>query len=183
MIIGLTGYARSGKDSVAKVLVDHYGFIRLAFADPIRDLLLEVNPILDKGNRLSSLVDEYGWDIAKAQPEVRRLLQTLGVGARKVFGENHWIDQTLKHIPSAAYYLNNFVITDVRFKNEADAIKNNVHVSSHIWRVERPGVGAINNHISESEMSTFTVDQTFVNDGTLEDLEAMIKARMVGLLV
>ena len=86
MIIGLTGYARSGKDSVAKVLVDHYGFIRLAFADPIRDLLLEVNPILDKGNRLSSLVDEYGWDIAKAQPEVRRLLQTLGVGARKVFG-------------------------------------------------------------------------------------------------
>jgi len=177
MIIGLTGYARSGKDSVAKVLVDHYGFIRLAFADPIRELLLEINPILDKGNRLSSLVNEYGWDIAKGQPEVRRLLQTLGVGARKVFGENHWIVEAFKNIDPTK----NYVVTDVRFSNEADWIKD--IYNGQIWRIKRPGVDAINTHVSESEMDSYKVDQIFHNSGSIEDLEAMIKVRMVGLLV
>ena len=36
MIIGLSGYARSGKDTVAELLVLNYGFKRVAFADGIR---------------------------------------------------------------------------------------------------------------------------------------------------
>ena len=32
-IIGLSGYARSGKDEAAKVLVEELGFPRVAFAD------------------------------------------------------------------------------------------------------------------------------------------------------
>ena len=176
MIIGLTGYARSGKDSVAKVLVEQYEFTRVAFADPIRDLLLELDPILDKGNRLSSLVTEYGWEIAKSQSEVRRLLQTLGVGARSIIDQEIWVIKALRSMSDNK----NYVVTDVRFKNEMIALKLS---AAQIWRVERPGVGAINNHVSESEMSTFEVDQTFINDGSLEDLEAMVKARMVGLLV
>jgi dephospho-CoA kinase len=39
MIIGLTGYAQSGKDTVANILVENYGYQRVAFADPIRALL------------------------------------------------------------------------------------------------------------------------------------------------
>ena len=50
MIIGLTGYARSGKDTVAKILVDNYGYKRIAFADKIRELLVEINPILENGH-------------------------------------------------------------------------------------------------------------------------------------
>ena len=46
MIIGLTGYARSGKDTVAQILVDKFGFTRVAFADPIRDFCYQVNPIV-----------------------------------------------------------------------------------------------------------------------------------------
>jgi len=174
MIIGLTGYARSGKDSVAKVLVEQYEFTRVAFADPIRDLLLELDPILDKGNRLSSLVTEYGWEIAKSQSEVRRLLQTLGVGARSIIDQEIWVIKALRSMSDNK----NYVVTDVRFKNEMVVLKLS---AAQIWRVERPGVGAINSHVSESEMLTFEVDQTFINDGSLEDLEAMIKARMSGL--
>ena len=176
MIIGLTGFARSGKDSVARTLVEQYEFTRVAFADPIRDLLLELDPILNKGNRLSSLVTEYGWEIAKSQSEVRRLLQTLGVGARSIIDQEIWVIKALRSMSDNK----NYVVTDVRFKNEMIALKLS---AAQIWRVERPGVGAINNHVSESEMSTFEVDQTFINDGSLEDLEAMVKARMVGLLV
>ena len=40
MIIGLTGYAQAGKDSVANSLVQNYGYTRVAFADKIKELLL-----------------------------------------------------------------------------------------------------------------------------------------------
>jgi len=175
MIIGLTGFARSGKDSVAKVLVEHYGFTRVAFADKIRDLLVEMDPILENGHHLSSMLEDYGWELTKAKPEVRRLLQSLGVGARKIFGDNHWIVEATKNLDRTA----NYVITDVRFINEATWVKD--VFGGQIWRVERPGVSAINNHVSESEMSTFTVDQIFTNNGTIEDLELMIKTWMNGL--
>ncbi len=47
MIIGLTGYAQSGKDTVANILVERYGFTRVAFADKIREFLYETNPMYD----------------------------------------------------------------------------------------------------------------------------------------
>ena len=50
MIIGLTGYAQSGKDSVADILVKNYGYTRIAFADPIRKLLYETNPAVKDGD-------------------------------------------------------------------------------------------------------------------------------------
>ena len=59
MIIGLTGYAQSGKDTVAQVLVDNYGFNRVSFADPIRKLLYETNPMLKEGYKF--MEDNYDY--------------------------------------------------------------------------------------------------------------------------
>ena len=73
MIIGLSGYARSGKDTVANLLVLNYSIKRLAFADAIKDAVLLLNPILDNGRRVSDVVNDYGWEVAKANIEVRRL--------------------------------------------------------------------------------------------------------------
>ena len=65
MIIGLTGYAQSGKDTVAKILVENYGFTRIAFADKIREFLYETNPMYDSivGEPLfvKAKVDRDGW--------------------------------------------------------------------------------------------------------------------------
>ena len=97
MIIGLSGYARSGKDEVAKILVEEYGYTRAAFADKIREFLYETNPQIG-GNRLQHLIDTYGWEVAKSQPEVRHLLQSIGVGARKLLGDDIWIYQILKNL-------------------------------------------------------------------------------------
>jgi hypothetical protein len=177
MIIGLTGYAQSGKDTVANILVENYGFKRVAFADPIRKLLYEANPAVKDGDyRLQGVVDGYGWDVAKtAFPEVRRLLQDLGVGARKVFGENFWVDRSL----SSIFEHENAVITDVRFINEAEMVK---HQDGQIWRIKRIGVAAVNEHVSEQEMDGYKVDQIFANNGSIEDLELMVKTRMQGVL-
>jgi hypothetical protein len=173
MIIGLTGYAQSGKDTVASILVENYGYQRVAFADPIRDLLYATNPMLKEGYRVKGLVDVYGWDRVKVDyPEARRLLQDLGVGARKTFGDMFWVKQALRQVNPEG----NYVITDVRYPNEAKAIRE--YGSSQIWRVRRLGVDPVNSHESESAMDGEKVDQIFVNNGTIDDLNSLINTRM-----
>jgi hypothetical protein len=175
MIIGLTGYAQSGKDTVASYLVKQHGFTRVAFADKIRDILYDMNPMVN-GEPLQITVDVEGWDKAKQRPAIRMLLQNLGVSARKHLGEDFWINQALQNVgmPGEKY-----VITDVRFRNEATAIWS---IPGRIWRVERPGVKAVNGHISETQMDSYPVDYTFINDGSIEDLEQSIKVRIMDYL-
>ena len=97
MIIGLSGYAQSGKDTVAELLCLNYGFKRISFALPMRDAIYTLNPFISENNRLVDLVDEYGWDVAKGNAEVRRLLQVFGTDVgRELFGETFWIDQAFK---------------------------------------------------------------------------------------
>jgi len=173
MIIGLTGYAQSGKDTVASILVENYGYQRVAFADPIRDLLYATNPMLKEGYRVKGLVDVYGWDRVKVDyPEARRLLQDLGVGARKTFGDMFWVKQALRQVNPEG----NYVITDVRYPNEAKAIRE--YSSSQIWRVRRLGIDPVNSHESESAMDGEKVDQIFVNNGTIDELNSLINTRM-----
>ena len=56
MIIGLAGKAGSGKDEVAKILIDLYGYKRIAFADAIRDALYELNPLVADRLRVTDFV-------------------------------------------------------------------------------------------------------------------------------
>ena len=172
MIIGLSGYARSGKDEVAKILVEDYGYKRVAFADKIRDLLLETNPQVKDGFRVESVVGAYGWDQAKVLfPEIRNLLQRLGVGARKTFGDGFWVWQVIQDLEPNIKY----VITDVRFKNEGDFVKES---NGKIWKVVRAGVEPVNSHISERDMDGYKVDMILKNEGTLEDLRTLVRSRM-----
>jgi hypothetical protein len=177
MIIGISGYARSGKDTVAKYLVENHGFKRIAFADAIRHMLLDLDPYVGIGYSnnshitISDLVSIEGWDNAKSHPEIRRLLQDLGVSARQHLGEDVWIKAALRTLSNGEP----IVITDVRFKNEADAIKD---LNGKIWRVIRPGVDAVNGHISETQMDRYPVDDLILNDGDIKKLENEVLMRM-----
>jgi hypothetical protein len=174
MIIGLMGYAQSGKDTIASILCSEHGYTRIAFADKIRELLYDVNPMVgcSPSGYLQDLVNLVGWDQAKQEPQVRRLLQDLGVGARKTFGDMFWVQQALRQV----HFEGNFVITDVRFPNEAKAIKT--YDNSLLWRIERIGVDAVNDHISETALKDYPSDHTFINNGTIDDLKFMLKTRM-----
>lgn len=164
MIIGLSGYARSGKDEVAKILVEKYDYKRMAFADPIREFVLKVNPILETGHRVGELVKEFGWEVAKSKDETRRLLQATGIVARELFGQEFWIEQLLKNIE----YENSIVIPDVRFKNEMAIIRQ---MEGKVFRVVRTGVKPVNSHISEVELDDAYFEAHILNEGTLEDLD------------
>lgn len=182
MIIGLTGYAGVGKDEIAKILVDDYNFVRVAFADPIRSFLYDLNPLVACGpsSYLQNIIDLEGWDKAKREPQVRRLLQNLGLTARERLGEEIWLEQAFSKIRHPVNKDKNIIITDVRFMNEATLIKKE-DPTAQIWRVVRPDVGPINGHVSESEMHGYEVDQIIVNAGTKDDLKDLINARMVEL--
>lgn len=172
-IIGLTGYAQSGKDTLANILMDKYGYRRIAFADTIREFLYEVNPMVacSPTGYLKDLVNLVGWDKAKQEPQVRRLLQDLGVAARKLIDEDIWVTIALRNIDAE----DRVVITDVRFENEAEHLSA---LGGQLWRVKRPGVEAVNAHISETQMDGYRVDQIFLNNGTVEDLKLLVQVRM-----
>ena len=172
-LIGLIGYAQSGKDTFASILVEKYGYSRIAFADKIRDFLYGINPMVgcSPTGYLQDLVNLVGWDKAKQEPQVRRLLQDLGISARELIDEDIWVNAALSNVDAN----DRIVITDVRFENEAAMIKS---MGGQLWRIKRSGVGPVNGHVSESEMGGYKVNQIFVNNGSLEELEMLITTRM-----
>ncbi|MEU9126608.1 hypothetical protein AB0D08_00595 [Kitasatospora sp. NPDC048540] len=175
LLIGLSGYSRSGKDSAAQVLVDG-GWRRDAFADRLRTFLLNLNPLVPAHYdtppyRLSNLVHAHGWDRAKELfPEIRSLLQRTGTEAgRAVLGEDIWVDALFRAFRPEAEAL---VISDVRFPNEARRVKA---AGGVVIRIRRPGVGPLKTrdgavHQSEIALDDWPFDAEVVNDGSLDDL-------------
>jgi len=165
MIIGLSGYAQSGKDTVAELLCLNYGYKRISFALPMRDAIYRLNPIVfNLNSRVADLVDGDGWEITKQNPEVRRLLQVFGTEVgREMFGENFWVDQAFKR----AEEYERVVFADVRFPNEAQAI---VDKGGQVWRVQREGHKPVNLHSSETAMDNWRFDDVILNAGSLSDL-------------
>jgi hypothetical protein len=176
MIIGLSGYARSGKDTVAGMLMGIHGFERVAFADKIRTLLFEMDPIIMHGDmwfRLQDIVESKGWEEAKTEyPEIRRLLQDLGVGGRQLLEDSVWINAALNEFDAA----DKVVVTDVRFKNEAARIKE---LGGQLWRINRINVGPANDHISEVDLDDWNFDGVITNNSDMPNLIKQIR-KLIG---
>lgn len=162
--IGLSGYARSGKDTVGRYLAEQ-GWLQVAFADSIRKSLYAFNPRVTMDMRVADIVDDHGWETGKlVSPEMRILLQRLGTQVgRELLGENVWVDLTIRNIPDGS----RVVFTDCRFENEADKVRE---IGGKVWRVNRPNGQAINDHISEVALDDYDFDQVFINDGDISDL-------------
>lgn len=193
-IIGLSGYARSGKDEAAKVLVNEFGFTRVAFADKLREVLYALNPVVgvDVGKfdlrghgimhdqnevsqiwtRLRDLINAVGWEGYKETrfgSEVRGLLQRLGTEAgRQTLWDTIWIDAAFNGTDA-----DKIVVTDARFFNEFDAIRER---GGKIWRIEREGVGPANDHPSETEAVDYPYfEEVLLNNDTVEDWHNKIR--------
>ena len=185
LLIGLTGYAQTGKDTLANLLVQKYGFDRRGFADALKGILYSLNPILPAPNwaevgdefgtagvvRVKDYVDAFGWEESKKIPEVRQLLQRLGTeGGRQNLGEQVWVDG-LFNKPHGA----RLVVPDVRFPNEVESIQKRGGI---IIRVNREGYGPINGHISE----TASLDQEDFSIQNDDSPETLLEKAVSGLL-
>lgn len=121
----------------------------------------------------------------------REYLQWFGGYARQVFGDTFWIDQVLpnhlawthKHTQedvdaelerkhgSAEIY----VVTDVRYENEAQRVRD---LGGEIWEIVRPGLQS-DGHGSEITLPRKLVDVTLHNDGTITDLQDAVRDALV----
>lgn len=143
IVVGLTGRAGAGKDSVADVLVKEHGFTKMSFAAPLKRMLRNVDPIVgydvyqgdcpcgDEGClpevdtvRLSDLYGMgYDDETIKESPwgdEVRDLWQRFGTDTMRAEDKNYWVDKAAKAILESTE--DRIVLTDVRFPNEAEMI-------------------------------------------------------------
>lgn len=173
-IIGITGLARSGKDTLADYLVNDHGFIKLSFAAPIRAFVADIT-----GFPLSAMEDgpekELPLDWLDGQTP-RHLMQTVGTEwGRNMIDRDLWIKVVEQKIRQARREgATGVVVSDVRFDNEADFI--------HDWhggavvKVERRGAVKVGAHASENGVSAALVDVVVDNNGPLHNLRSWAAA-------
>lgn len=176
MIIGICGAAGAGKGSVAAIL-DQRGFATLSFADPLYAAVSAITGLtvaaLQDRSRKEEPIDWIG-----SSP--RRLLQTLGTDwGRNMIHEEIWVMATMQRMRPGGDYC----IPDVRFVNEAAAIKARGGV---VWSVERSCRSTLSgdaaSHESERGIPAEYVDSRIVNNGTLDDLQTTVDATLCRLL-
>jgi len=188
-LLAVAGAAGVGKDTFADILVAEHGFTKIAFADPMRAMAAAMNPIVESEvvgwdmvhTRYNDAVAELGYVQAKiAYPEIRRFLQTLGTEAgRQVLGDDIWVDTAMASIATCP----RVVIADLRFRNEAKAVRSRAGLTV---KVQRHGVGAVHDHISEHDLDSWTFADVVTNDGSIEDLRraawSLVQARFPWIL-
>lgn len=170
--IGLSGYAGSGKDTIADILIER-GYERITFAGKLRDAVYAFDPIVDISSdgelmRLSSFKGMTYQEQKDNLPEFRRALQTMGTEVgRNIFGENFWVDIAFANLDVNQKY----VITDARFPNEYDAVMAR---AGRMWRVSRPGFGPINDHPSETSLDEHNFNWHVINDSDIPTLSEKV---------
>ena len=168
MIVGLNGFKGSGKDTVADILCEKYGFQKKGFATKLKQSVGELfqisqNEIENWKNDPSCMVVIS--DIARSKTmSFRTFLQRYGTEShRAVFGDNFWVDNAFADLDLTQ----NLVFPDCRFINEINKIKE---YSGVIVQIERPSVES-DGHASEIRPPEHLIDIFLKNDGTLEDLK------------
>tara|TARA_B100000497_G_scaffold5869_1_gene5823 strand:+ start:2375 stop:2941 length:567 start_codon:yes stop_codon:yes gene_type:complete len=177
-IIAICGAKRSGKDILANHIVNKYGYTRLSFAEPLKELVKlifnfsdEQVGLIDGDNEEKDTIDER-WGISP-----RKALQFIGteVLQHKIqelipnIGRDYFANILLSKIENDKTY----VISDLRFIHEYEKIK---HLDIDIIKVIRPSLttskeGEQNNvqHLSEIENLYIPYNKKIINDGTQED--------------
>lgn len=166
ILIGLTGRARSGKTTAAEHLARTYLLEQYAFADPLRDGLMAIfnlDPTDFEGDRKEQ---PLGW--LDCSP--RQLMQSMGTEwARNTVHPDVWVkvaEQNLEYMTKALGAVLGFVVSDVRFENEAHLIRRRGGTVIHIGRNDAQ---AVNPHISEAGIAVRQNDLILHNNGTVDE--------------
>jgi len=168
MLVALFGAPGAGKDTVAKRLVEQHGFVRVAFADKVRELAYEALELQSR-----RCVDDIGWDRAKRQFEFyREHLERVGDGARKVFGPEFWIDAIRGEVNNLLGMGKSIVITDLRKESEMWYVHTMepLGYNAKMWYVTRPGCEKRPFDEWKTEWAAFTIH----NNDTIEVLNQRV---------
>jgi hypothetical protein len=116
-------------------------------------------------SEIKSIATRMGWDGQK-DDRGRKMLQDIG-SAGRAYDPWTWVAKMPTDHP--------IIIDDVRFINEAEAIKD---AGGIVVRIIRPGLTAMD-HESEIEQSHIIADYTLINDKEIEEeLEKLYEREM-----
>jgi len=172
-LIGLSGKKRSGKDTVSIILQQELNenFEIKSFAYNLKHICsiltgLPVEYFLKDENKNNFLTD---WDMS-----VRYMLQKVGT---EVFRDNFTKDVWVKSLFSQFQRYNNWIISDVRFKDELQSIKERggviIRVDASYIGYEKPN----DEHQSEIDLDNSYDDFDYVinNDSDMDTLRLKVK--------
>lgn len=204
MLVGISGYIGSGKDTVADYLITFKGFKRMSYAGPLKDAVSSIfgwdRDLLEGSTKYSrewrDTVDPW-WaerlDIKHLTP--RWVLQQWGTEVgRRAFHDDIWIasiENQLRNIKD------NVVISDCRFPNELKSIKRSGGITIRVSRGPNPVwheaalqyckgfytegykealkvLEEHNVHASEYSSVGLDFDHYIENNGTIDDLHKKI---------
>lgn len=165
-LIGLTGKARAGKDTIANHLwLDHL-YVKLSFAHPLKTAVGTIFGLTREQtweDELKEVVVPY-WGLTP-----RQMLQKMGTEAiRNTFGGDVWVKR-LALSYDAVRNTDNVVISDVRFHEEAQYIRSQGGVIVEVVRNTAGLDGVEAGHVSESGIGS-PADFTVENNSTKEAL-------------
>jgi len=171
-IIGITGKKFSGKDTLGNYFVEKYGFEKIAYADTLKEAVRVIFDFDDEqlyGNK-KEILDDF-WKITP-----RQALQFIGTDLFR----NHihelipdikkdiWIWVVKRKIASQLKKNPNkkFVITDIRFPDELQAVKD---LGGITIKIQRDNISC-DAHESEILIDNLETEYVFVNNKTKDDL-------------
>jgi hypothetical protein len=185
MIIAICGLQGSGKDTLGSFLIKNYGFTKLSFAGILKDvvsILFNWNRDLLEGSTKESRewrekIDNW-WSEKLNIPNLtpRWVLQNIGTN---VFRDHFHQDIWVKALERQLFKYDRVIITDCRFSNEYEMLKNQ---NANIIKIVRDepdwfknyiynSIEPVDIHKSEYIWANFKFDYVINNCGTLNDLE------------
>lgn len=177
VILGISGLKGSGKDTIADYLVKNHNFVKVSFADALKDgckaifgfndrqLYGDLKEVVDKNWKITprQAMQFVGTDLFRNQ--IRSLIPWVD--------DKFWIQCTLnkiKQIQKNTETRNkNIVIADVRFENEVDAIRQ---INGSIVNVTRDNLTYNDTceHESEKYIDNLIYAHKIYNNNSLESL-------------
>jgi hypothetical protein len=178
-IIGLAGHAGAGKDHTYEYLKDLLSPLqvtRVAFADSLK---FDIEDTLG--------LTPYALGAIRSKPyrdEIRMLLQWWGTELRRQhYGDDYWVRKGMEMVEEASGYSHLVVVTDVRFTNEAEIIREHGGIVAEVLAqpdTRRARLGGVLPPAHASEDVDFYIDgfidsdrETIIPDVVLDYLRAI----------
>ena len=205
MIIGICGLIGSGKGTVGDILVEQ-GFKKVSFADKLKDGVATIfgwdramfEGDTDESRQWRELKDDFWSNETKMEITPRLVLQLFGTDClRNGFYDGVWVSLLKKHILDNP---GDYVIPDVRFRNEQNMIRD---LGGKVWQVKRgkdpvwfqraihdnanPDTSNLMHgfDVHESEYKWIDVNTRFDsilhNEGTIAELEQLVLHEITNL--
>jgi hypothetical protein len=197
-IIGVCGLIGSGKGTVADMLVAEHGFVKLSFADKLKDsvaVLFDWPRDMLEGDTQESRewreqTDTFWTGETGRNITPRLVLQEFGTECmRNGFYDGIWVSLVKKRIQDSPR--TNFVLPDTRFPNEVGMLKD---IGGEVWWVRRGelpewwGSAVLDNTTGSSLMAPYNIhpsewhwantndkfDTIIYNDSTFDELRRQV---------